>query len=573
MDEVRRCYTLDGLRKTLKSLPRGLETTYMRILAEIPEANIHVALRLLFWIVSAEVPLDLAAAAETVKLDIEEHIFYSEDRRLRNPRILLRICPSLITLTRKDNPSEAEYLTLSHASVKEFLLSGRLQGGPLNNFHVSGTQASLYVAESCVAYLLHIALHDPIAVEGWYWQTFKKYPLLEYVRIFWDTHVRKSQTINTERLNSLAIEYLKSNLVCRISEYFLPGNLYPPDLSPLMRAAELGLLTNLEYLVGSGENVNSVTIDGWTPLSVAVASARPNVVQRLLEHGALANCDAGESMTAFGLAIRMTVGLSECPGRSAYKAVAEILLRNGAKLSIDESMRIWQHALEDSNVDSLRELLAFEVHGIPQTEKSVMLLHSAVSMHLNHYYGMIKQDRPATVMAALVREDLNKIRLLIESGVDIDGLDQNGRTVLLTAVHEAATTIDRPYRDLVIEIVEMLLDFGADIRARDNEGWTPLHWAAAHLNVTALRVLLKREEAIAALNKSGQTALHVAIIFGNDEPVVHILLEYDMPIDTVDNYDVTALGYALRACNERPGIVDLLLQYGASLEDIPFATI
>lgn len=342
-----------------------------------------------------------------------------------------------------------------------------------------------------------------------------------------------------------------------------------------MRTAELGLLTNLEYLISSGENVNSANVDGWTPLSVAVASARPNVVQRLLEHGALANCDAGESVTAFGLAIRMTVGLSERPGCAACKAVVEILLRNGAKLSIDESMRIWQHALEDvdSNVDSLRELLALEVHGISQTEKSAVLLHSAVSMHLGHYYGMIKQDRPATVMAALVREDLNKIRLLIESGVDIEGLDQNGRIVLLTAVHEAATTIDRPYRDLVIEIVEMLLDFGADIRARDNEGWTPLHWAAAHLDIAALRVLLKLEEAIAALNKSGQTALHVAIIFGNDEPIVHTLLEYDMPVDTVDNYGVTALGYALRACDERPGIVDLLLQYGASLEDIPFATI
>jgi hypothetical protein len=125
-------------------------------LASIPEANREIAHRLLYWIIFAETPLDLLAAAETVKLDVDRPIFYSENRRLRDSKTLLRLCPSLITLKPITVESDPEFLTLSHASIKEFLLSSRINSYTISCFHIPGIGALIYLAESCVSYLLHV---------------------------------------------------------------------------------------------------------------------------------------------------------------------------------------------------------------------------------------------------------------------------------------------------------------------------------------------------------------------------------------------------------------------------------
>ncbi|EPE28002.1 Ankyrin repeat-containing protein [Glarea lozoyensis ATCC 20868] len=566
LDEVTKCYTLDGLRKTLKSLPQDLESTYIRILSEIPEASQHVVQRLLLWIVSAEVPLDLVAAAETVKLNIEDSDFYSEDRRLRSSRTLLRLCPSLITLTQKDDLSGVECLTLAHASVREFLLSERLRNTPLNSYHFSMEQASIYVAESCVAYLVHVANTQLDLTENWYWTTFKKFPLLEYARIFWDTHTRKVQSADTKRLNTLVIDYFSSSLVTKISESFTAHNMHPHDLSPLIRMAEYGLVNGLQGFIDQGANINSTTNAGWTALSVAVSSERPIIVQTLLENGASPNCSAGDCMTACGLAVRMTVGLLISSNTSNCHEITTNLLRHGAALAPGEPMSVWQEALEYEEASTIQELLALNVDALFQADNNVPLLHCAVSMHLHRYHGMVRQGRPATLVAALVRDDLEKVRLILDNKTVVDAMGEDNRTPLVAALHKAAQ-FDGPHQGLVIEVCELLLDSGADVHAQDAQGWTPLHWAAAYLNENVVSMFLRCGGGGRWLSTSCQTALHVAIIYGNDESVIRTLLEYDLPLDIIDDNGNTALGYAILAFDERPSIVEMLVQYGANMDD------
>jgi hypothetical protein len=246
LEQLRTCYTLDGLRTTLASLPQGLEDTYVRILSKVSEPNRNIVHKLLYWIIFAEVPLNLEAAAETVKLDVDDAVFYSESRRLRNNKTLLRLRPSLITLIPKTEESDPELVTLSHASVKEFLLSSRINGYAIECFYISETLASVYVAETCVAYLSHCFAARQIYVDPtWYSQKVKDFPLVEYTRMFWDTHVRKSQTKDTTRLTALVRKFVSSLFLSRFAARYHSSQSYPSRTSAFATNGRTRL--DLEY--------------------------------------------------------------------------------------------------------------------------------------------------------------------------------------------------------------------------------------------------------------------------------------------------------------------------------------
>ena len=96
-----------------------------------------------------------------------------------------------------------------------------------------------------------------------------------------------------------------------------------------------------------------------------------------------------------------------------------------------------------------------------------------------------------------------------------------------TALHCAAT-------DGVPEVVEVLLDAGADIRAKDNVKMTPIHFACADGNMDTVKVLFQHAEKpqsaasvfdmLEDRNREGETALHAAVEGGYLD-IVQICLE------------------------------------------------
>jgi ankyrin repeat protein len=69
------------------------------------------------------------------------------------------------------------------------------------------------------------------------------------------------------------------------------------------------------------------------------------------------------------------------------------------------------------------------------------------------------------LMAACGHEAV--VQLLLEKGADVDAKDNDGGT----ALHKTAGSGHEA-------VVRLLLEKGADVDAKSNDGWTALHWAA-----------------------------------------------------------------------------------------------
>jgi ankyrin repeat protein len=117
-----------------------------------------------------------------------------------------------------------------------------------------------------------------------------------------------------------------------------------------------------------------------------------------------------------------------------------------------------------------------------------------------------ERDQRSLAVLAAVLPDLRLLRALIARGVDL-GSVHAGLTPLLAATRDSWH--GRP------EAVMTLLANGADPRARDQDGNTPLHHAARSSDPGVAALLLDAASELAAINDEGLTPLGVACAAGN----------------------------------------------------------
>jgi len=97
------------------------------------------------------------------------------------------------------------------------------------------------------------------------------------------------------------------------------------------------------------------------------------------------------------------------------------------------------------------------------------------------------------------RVDISKVQDLIERGADVEAKTNDGHTPL----HWAS-------RNNRIEIAKLLLDRGADVKAKDDWGKTPLHRASWNNHIEIAELLLNRGANLEAKDNDGWTPLDLA---------------------------------------------------------------
>ncbi|KAI9765534.1 MAG: hypothetical protein M1840_007360 [Geoglossum simile] len=303
LDALGACLNRPMLRKALASLPKTLDDTYARILGSIDEEHSRSALEILQWLVYSTRPLQLKEIAEVIAVNIEGNPRFDPERRFPDPRDILIICPSLVTIAEEvaiggSNGEIRGLVRLAHFSVKEYLVSERIQTGPASWYSIQEIPANISIAESCLAYLLQFNRPDSLTS-----QTTEDYPLARYASRHWTRHARwaweDATTVHTLIMELFLSErYAYINWI-RLYDPDAPWS--PPDItrssysiaSPLYYASLADLLESAGQLLEAGADVNAQEGFYGNALQAASFSGLYQAVQQLLEAGADVNAQGG----------------------------------------------------------------------------------------------------------------------------------------------------------------------------------------------------------------------------------------------------------------------------------------
>jgi serine/threonine-protein phosphatase 6 regulatory ankyrin repeat subunit B len=185
---------------------------------------------------------------------------------------------------------------------------------------------------------------------------------------------------------------------------------------------------------------------------------------------------------------------------------------------------------------------------------------------LKRLFGGSTQAQPAesqssgstdALFSAIDRGDVRAVRRLLDAGLAVDSVGQNGRT----ALHQAAKC-GYP------EIVGLLLDRGASVRALTSDGETPLNMAVsfdwcARLDPAVVELLIDHGADVEKRDHhNGWTPLYACTLHDNGADVASVILRKGAKVDGKTKFGDTPLFRAVIQTNIE--MAALLIEHGAN---------
>ncbi|KAJ8358548.1 hypothetical protein SKAU_G00150730 [Synaphobranchus kaupii] len=329
--------------------------------------------------------------------------------------------------------------------------------------------------------------------------------------------------------------------------------------SPLHMAAIHGRFTRSQILIQNGGEIDCVDKYGNTPLHIAAKYGHELLISTLMTNGADTARQGMHGM--FPLHLAVLYGFSDCCRKllssgQLYSIVSSLnhqqVLSAGFDIDIPDSLgRTCLHAAASGgNVECLNLLLS---SGADLSKKDKL---GRTPLH----YAAANGGHQVAVA-------------LVNAGAEVNEPDGNGCTPLhYCAASQTFCRVDRHYsggpqdEDRGQErffCLEFLLDNGGDPALRSLQGYTPVHYAAAHGDKHSLDLLL--EMSFNCLGDIESTIpaspLHLAAYNGHCE-ALRVLSETLVSLDTCDSAGRTAL--LLAAQRGHAPCVEVLLGHGAS---------
>jgi ankyrin repeat protein/CHAT domain-containing protein len=160
-------------------------------------------------------------------------------------------------------------------------------------------------------------------------------------------------------------------------------------------------------------------------------------------------------------------------------------------------------------------------------------------------------DIDSQLIEVAITGDTETIKFLIDNGADVNAKDKNGYTALMVAVKHDH-----------IELVKLLIDKGVDVNVKHKGNKTALMSAAKRGNTETVKLLIDKDADVNAKDKKGKTALMIAARLGNTK-TVKLLIDKGADVNAKDSSDYTTLMRAVRLGNTE--IVKLLIENGADV--------
>jgi len=328
LDTLGTCRNRAMLRKALAALPPTLDTTYDRILCSIAEEDVDYAIRVLLWLAFSDRPLAVDEVAEVIAIDVARNPAFDRDEVLEDPLEALDICSSLVTIAKHDSngglESTRQVAVLTHYSVKEYLVSDRIQRGQAARYSMQSAACHSTIAKACLGLLDQFQKPKSMAED-----TFGECKLARYSAKFWLSHAQKVGDRAAE--TSLAALHLLS---ADNAAYLNWIRIHDPDRpweepkfervleetpNPLYYAALYGLGEVTSLLLDEGANVNAQGGRYSNALQAASFRGHEAVVRLLVDKGANVNAQGG----SYGNAL-------QAASERCHEAVVRLLVDNGA---------------------------------------------------------------------------------------------------------------------------------------------------------------------------------------------------------------------------------------------------
>ncbi|KAL8968170.1 MAG: hypothetical protein Q9183_002589 [Haloplaca sp. 2 TL-2023] len=204
LDQLSSALSIFEVRKLLKELPKDLDGTYTRVLNSIAENRTHYVFKVLKWLACSKMPVTLWRIAEIITIDVDEDPRVNFEKRFRDPKDVLTICPSLIVF-KGENLESTSVLELAHSSVREYLVHEPTQTGERRPYSFREPEAHAVIARDCIAYLLDAG--------GWASLLGARnhdYPLLHYAIWQWIGHAEEAIKDKDVDVSLLVDEFLAS---------------------------------------------------------------------------------------------------------------------------------------------------------------------------------------------------------------------------------------------------------------------------------------------------------------------------------------------------------------------------
>lgn len=256
------------------------------------------------------------------------------------------------------------------------------------------------------------------------------------------------------------------------------------------------------------------SLDGKTPLIIAVGNSYIDTAKILIENGANINAVDFEGWSALSYVVN-----------NGDIEIAKLLLENKAKIKGELLLAI-KSPIAESRIDMIKLLIDNKANINYSDDDGFTPLNIAIEsgdMELTKFLitnganvNSLMQDGVSLIGYAIAQNNMDLLQILIENGANVNytGGDSWANTPLQTA---SRLGLDN--------VVRILLTRNADINAVDMNGNTALHTAALNSQLSIVKLLLEKNPNLDIQNKVGNTALHLAVISGNIDIVGELVLK------------------------------------------------